>query len=91
MRIDGVGGINNVYKSKKVSHAYGSEAVSSSKDVVSFSTFAKDLAVAKKELDKTPDVRMDKVQDIKAQIEAGQYNISASQIADKLLKQSREV
>jgi len=34
---------------------------------------------------------MDKVQDIKAQIEAGQYNISASQIADKLLKQSREV
>lgn len=91
MRIDGVGGIGNVYKSKKANAAYGTETVSSSRDEVSFSTFAKDLAVAKKALDKTSDVRMDKVQDIKAQIEAGQYNISASQIADKLLKQSREL
>lgn len=91
MRIDGVNHLHGVYKSKKANKAYGDLPVSSSKDEVSFSTLAKDLAVAKKEVDKTADVRMDKANAVKAQIEAGQYNISASQIADKLLKQSREL
>jgi negative regulator of flagellin synthesis FlgM len=91
MRINGTNNIANVYKSKKSNKAYGGNTVSSAKDEVSFSSFAKDLAVAKKAIDKTPDVRMEKVSDIKAQIQAGQYNISASQIADKLLAQSRSL
>lgn len=91
MRINGPSNIGNVYKSKKAKGTYGSQTVSSAKDEVSFSSFAKDLAVAKKGVDATPDVRMEKVNDIKAQIQAGQYNISASQVADKLLAQSREL
>ena len=83
--------IGNVYKAKKSNKAYGSQTTSNVKDEVSFSSIAKDLAVAKKEVDASPDVRMEKVNDIKAQIQAGQYNISASQVADKLLAQSREL
>jgi negative regulator of flagellin synthesis FlgM len=89
MRINGTSDIGNVYKSTKVNKAYGETSVSTSKDVVSFSSIAKDMGVAKKAIDQAPDVRMEKVDDIKAQIEAGQYNISASQIADKLLSQSK--
>lgn len=90
MRINGVNNIGNVYKTKKSSKAYGASAPSAGKDQVTFSSFAKELAVAKKEVDKTPEVRMDKVNDIKSQIQAGQYNVSASQLADKLLNQSIE-
>jgi len=89
MRINGVNNVGNVYKTKRASKAYSGSSVAPAKDEVSFSDIAKDLAVAKKAVDTTPDVRMEKVNDIKAQIQAGQYNISASQVADKLLSQSR--
>lgn len=91
MRIDGIGNAGRVYKSKRANKAYGSNAYTPAKDEVSFSDIAKDLAVAKRAVDNTPDVRMEKVNDIKAQIQAGKYNISANQIADKLLAQSREL
>ena len=85
MRINGMNNVGSVYKPNKANKLYGNSAVASSKDEVTFSTFAMELASAKKEVDKVPDVRMDKVNDLKAQIEAGKYNIAASQIADKLL------
>lgn len=91
MRIDGLGNVGKVYKSKRAGKVYGSNSFTPAKDEVSFSDIAKDLAVAKKAVDNTPDVRMEKVNDIKAQIQAGKYNISANQIADKLLAQSREI
>lgn len=90
MRINGVNNIGNVYKTKKASKAYGTSAPTGGKDQVQFSSFAKELSVAKQAVNNTPEVRMEKVNDIKAQIQAGQYNISASQVADKLLKQSIE-
>jgi negative regulator of flagellin synthesis FlgM len=89
MRINGVNNIDQVYKSKKTSKAYNAQGVESSKDVVTLSDFAKDLSVAKKAVNQTPDVRMERVNSLKAQIEAGEYNISASQIAEKMLEQSR--
>lgn len=91
MRINGLSNVGNVYKAKKSNNMYGSQTTSNMRDEVSFSNIAKDLAVAKKEVDATSDVRMEKVIDIKTQIQAGQYNISASQVAGKLLTQSREL
>ena len=89
MRISGVNNVDPVYKAKKANKIYNAHGTQSSKDVVTLSTFAKDLAVAKKEVKQAPDVRMDRVKQLKAQIEAGEYNVSASQIADKMLEQSR--
>ena len=91
MRINGASNIGNVYNAKKTNKTYNNQSSNKAKDDVSFSSVAKDLVVAKKSVDAIPDVRMDKVNDIKSQIEAGQYNISASQVADKLLSQSREL
>jgi len=88
MRINGLNNVGNVYNTKKSNKAYGANKTGKGKDSVSFSSFAKDLAIAKKEVDKADEVRMDRVETIKSQIESGQYNISASQIADKLLNQS---
>ena len=56
-------------------------------DMLTLSSKAKDFALAKKALDNTPDIRADKVQSIKAQIDAGTYNVSGKDVADKLFAQ----
>lgn len=90
MRINGINGVNNVYKANKVNKAYGTSNVSTSKDTLAISDFAKDLQIAKQAVTNAPDVRQAKIDDIKSQMEAGNYNISAAQVADKLLKQYSE-
>lgn len=86
MRINGITNAGNVYNTKKVNKAYSSSSVPTSKDTLAISDFAKELQIAKQAVLNTPDVRQDKVDEIKKQMEAGNYNVSASQLADKLLK-----
>lgn len=86
MRISGPGSYGNVHYANKVKRVYNDAKPNQAKDAVTFSNFGKDLAIAKKAVDKSADVRMDKVKDIKARIESGNYNISATQVADKLLE-----
>lgn len=87
MRINGINGVNNVYKPSKMNKAYGADSVSTSTDTLAISGFAKDLQIAKQAVSNAPDVRQTKIDDIKQQMEAGNYNVSASKVADKLLKQ----
>lgn len=86
MRIDGVNNVNNVYKTKKAKNVYGTANVSSSKDTLAISDFAKTLQSTQQAVSDAPDVRQEKVDDIKQRMEAGNYNVTASQLADKLLK-----
>ncbi len=57
-------------------------------DTVELSQTAKELQEAKKQLDTIPDVRMDKVEELKAQIENGTYERNSEEIAEKILKES---
>lgn len=90
MRINGINSVNNIQKANKASKAYGTSNVSTSKDSLVISDFAKELQIAKQTVAAAPDVRQTKVDDIKQQMEAGTYNISASKVAEKLLKQYLE-
>lgn len=85
MRINGIQGVNQVYNANKAKKAYGSSSVASSKDTLALSDFAKELSVAKTAVGQATDVRQAKVDDIKQQMQAGTYNITAAQIADKLI------
>lgn len=85
MRINGMQGVNQVYKNNKAKKAYGSSNVPKGKDTLAISDFAKELSVARTAIDQTSDVRQDKVNDIKKQMEAGNYNITAAQVADKII------
>jgi len=85
MRINGLNNVNNVYKNNKATKAYGASSVSGSKDTLAISGFAKELQVAKQAVDHAPDIRQARVDEIKQQMEAGKYNVTASQLADKLL------
>ena len=55
---------------------------------VDLSTKAKDIQQAKNALNSLPDIREEKVQEIKAQVEKGTYNVNAEKIADKMVKES---
>jgi negative regulator of flagellin synthesis FlgM len=55
-------------------------------DRVSLSPRARELAAARRALEVIPDVRPDKVADLKARIEAGNYRIDSEVIADRMLR-----
>ena len=55
-------------------------------DTVVLSDTAKRVQEAQTQLKSIPDVREDKVAELKAQIESGTYEIDAQKIADKMLK-----
>ena len=86
MRINGISNVNQVYNANAAKKAYGSAKAGNNKDTVALSDFAKELSVAKSAVDQTPDVRESRINEIKQQMQAGTYNISAAQVADKLLE-----
>ncbi len=55
---------------------------------VDLSTQAKDIQLAKNALSQLPDVREQKVQEIKSQVENGKYNVSGEKIAGKMVGES---
>ncbi|MDD3840301.1 MAG: flagellar biosynthesis anti-sigma factor FlgM [Clostridia bacterium] len=55
-------------------------------DSVQLSDKAKAYAKAVEAFDKLPDIRKEKVERIKAQIDSGSYNIRGEQIIDKIIK-----
>ena len=55
------------------------------KDSVEISEFGKDIQVAKQAVAQAEDVRMDRIQELKARIANGTYNVPMGALADKLL------
>ena len=55
---------------------------------VDLSTRAKEIQQATVEVTRLPDVREEKVQEIKSQVEKGTYNVSGEQIANKMVGES---
>ncbi len=84
MRVDAINHVSQLYKpanAKKVDRAEGIK----NKDAYEISQSAKDYQVAKKAVSETPDVREDKVAQIKEAIASGTYNVSSQEIAEKMV------
>lgn len=65
------------------------EAVSASKaDSLELSSRAKEMKLAKEMILKSPEIRADKVNELKMQIREGKYQVSASDIAEKIIDRS---
>ena len=73
-------------KQKNIARLEKAGAAASKKDMLSISDQAKDYQTAVKALKDVPDVRQEKVRGITARIEAGQYDVSGRDVADKLVK-----
>ena len=57
-------------------------------DKVTLSSTARDIHQAEKALEKLPDVREEKVRELKDRIEAGKYDVNGEKIAEKMLNES---
>lgn len=86
MRIDAM---SRIYDSYNVQGNLSSKKTEQpkSKDEVTFSSEAKDFAALTKLLSQVPDVRADRVEDIKNQISSGTYSVQAEEIAEKIVSQ----
>jgi negative regulator of flagellin synthesis FlgM len=82
--------VNQVKDNNDRAHAATekSEKQPAKTDTVVLSDAAKRIQEAKKQLDAIPDVRQDKVAQLREQIENGTYEIDAEKIAGKMLKDS---
>ncbi|MCL4533658.1 MAG: flagellar biosynthesis anti-sigma factor FlgM [Bacteroidetes bacterium] len=70
---------------EKVPPAMTKEAAKAGQDGVSISTAARELQEAQKAVQAAPDVREDKVAEIKRQIQQGSYNIPEEAVVEKLM------
>ena len=85
MRIEAYNAVSQIYQTNKATGVKrGSEAYTQS-DKIEFSDVAKTYQTAKAAVAAAPDVRADKIAEIKAQMAAGTYNISSQLVADKLV------
>jgi negative regulator of flagellin synthesis FlgM len=92
MRIEAYNQVAQIYGANKVHKSLNKEKVNSmGRDEVRIqSTFGKDLEVAKNAVKEAPDVRSDKVNDIKSRIDAGTYSVDTGDFAALLLSKLEE-
>ena len=82
MRIDAYNAVSQVYKTS----AYAKDKSIAVKKTEKDKYEAKVYNTARTAVNEASDVRLDKVNDIKARMSAGTYNISSEAVADKMLE-----
>ncbi len=81
--------VNQVQEKDKADAAAEQQEKQAAKaDTVALSDTAKKIQETQKQLDAIPDVREDKVAQLKEQIENGTYEIDEEKLADKMLRES---
>ncbi|MEX0975069.1 MAG: flagellar biosynthesis anti-sigma factor FlgM [Bacillota bacterium] len=84
-----IGQILKVYKAQGIasplSKAEGVSSGSTLKDDINLSFSPSDLTRVRELVQKLPDVRLDKVESIAREIEAGTYKVDSMQVADKMM------
>ena len=80
--------VNQVHDKDKVDHSDKNSDKSAAKtDTVVISDAAKRIQEIRSQLDEIPDVREDKVAQLKNEIENGTYRIDADKIAGKMIRE----
>lgn len=86
MRIDAYNKIGQIYQTTAVKPA-AKQSKTAKTDKIEISDFGQSLAIAKQAVKDAPEVRMDRVAELKAEIASGNYHVSSEEIADKLTGQ----
>lgn len=85
MRIEAYNQVTQIYNSGKVSKMKGSGSVDK-RDQLQISQTGRDYHVAKQEVADAPDIREDKVTQVKSRIASGNYKVEAGDFAAKLIE-----
>ena len=85
MRIDAYMQVNQLYQTSKTKKTDASQrSAAKSSDTLELSSFGRELKVARQAVSDAPDVRMDRVEELKSAINSGSYDLSMDRLAEKL-------
>lgn len=84
MRIEALNQVSQIYQAAGSKKTTKAEEVQS-KERYEVSGFAKEYQIAKNAVKDASDIREDKVKKLKQAISTGTYNVSAQEIADKMV------
>jgi len=90
MRIEAYTQVQQLYNVKKPVRTESHQKASFA-DAIQISSIGKDIQTAKQAVASSPDVREDVVASLKEKIQAGTYNVSGEQLANKLLAQAGSI
>lgn len=85
MRVDALSKVSQLYQNSNMKKTM-KEDTANKPDLFEMSQTAKDYKVAKQAVSEAPDIREDRVNDIKNRMVAGTYNINSEEVADKLVE-----
>ncbi|HHX61557.1 MAG TPA: flagellar biosynthesis anti-sigma factor FlgM [Epulopiscium sp.] len=85
MKINQMQQIAEIYGATSTRKVPSKGVKTSEKDKLEISATAKDFQTALKAAKNSPDIRTEKVEKIKAQMASGTYNVSAEEVAKKMM------
>lgn len=85
MRIDAYNQIGTLYNTTKPSKVKGMKETAIARDQVEISRSGKDYQIAKQAVAAAPDIREDRVAELKSSIKSGKYDVDTGDFAKKLL------
>ena len=85
MRIDAYNQVAQIYKTNKAGKVTTASSVANARDEVQISSFGRDYQIAKQAVQEASDIRTDKVAELKARVNAGNYHVDNGDFASKLL------
>ena len=86
MRIDAYNQIAKIYKTTKAGKVNGVSSAAALRDEVQISSLGRDYQIAKQAVQDSSDIRADKVAELKAKVDAGNYSVDNGDFASKLLQ-----
>mgnify|MGYP000769717543 CR=1 FL=1 len=86
MRIDAYNQIAQLYKTGKSIRTNKANSTASVRDEVQISQTARDYQIAKQAVTEAADIREDKVAELKAKVNSGNYFVDTADFAKKLLE-----
>lgn len=89
MRIEAYNQVAQIYKTNKVANTTKTAKAAASRDEVQISSFGRDYQVAKQAVAEASDIREDKVTEVAARVNSGNYDVSADDFTNKLLERYR--
>ena len=87
MRIDAYSQIGQLYQTTRKTKVQTAKKVTTTKDELHISNMGRDYQVAKQAVAQASDIREDRVATIKADMEAGTYQVSNRSFAEKLIEE----
>jgi negative regulator of flagellin synthesis FlgM len=86
MRIEAYNQVAQVYKSTQSTTKQNVNSVSAGRDEVQISAFGHDYQIAKQAVAEASDIREDRVAQLKASVNSGNYNVNIDDFANRLLE-----